>query len=270
MDATPDLPRQSRVPVFNMPGVVTASIAVLLAIHAIREVIPDLLDVQVLTDLAFIPARWTAAIEPGRAAEIVQAAGNAGGGADLAAARTEFAQAILADDSANPWTFATYALLHGSWMHVIFNVVWLAAFGSPIARRYGAWRYAVLAALGAVAGSVLHLLIDPLSVMPLVGASAGISALMAGAARFVFQPSSGFAAAVSWQLPPREPLQTIPELLRNRSAVLFLGIWLVTNFLFGVVALPLGAGDGPVAWDAHLGGFVVGFFLLPLLERRRD
>lgn len=267
MDATPDLPRQSRVPVFNMPGAVTASIAALLAIHAVREVVPDAIDVQILTDLAFIPARWTAAIDPARSAEIVQAAGTGGGA--LASARQEFAQAILADDSASPWTFATYALLHGSWTHVIFNVVWLAAFGSPIARRFGVWRYFVLAVLGAVAGSVLHLLIDPLGVMPLVGASAGISALMAGAARFVFQPPSGYAATVPWQLPPREPLQTIPELLRNRSAVLFLGIWLVTNFLFGIVALPLGAGDGPVAWDAHLGGFAVGFFLLPLLEPRR-
>ena len=55
--------------------------------------------------------------------------------------------------------------------------------------------------------------------------------------------------------------------MRNRTAVLFLGIWFVTNLLFGVLALPLGGGEGPIAWDAHLGGFAAGFFLLPLMER---
>jgi membrane associated rhomboid family serine protease len=168
-----------------------------------------------------------------------------------------------------PWTFATYGLLHGSWMHVIFNVVWLAAFGSPVARRYGAWRYGVLALAGVVAGAAFHLLVDPLSAMPLVGASAGISALMAAAARFVFRPPPAYRPAMAWQIAPRPPLETIPELLRNRNAVLFLAIWLGTNLLFGLISLPLGGGDAPIAWDAHLGGFLAGFFLLPLLEPRR-
>lgn len=267
MDASPDLPRQSRVPVFNMPGVVTASIGLLVAIHALRDLIlPDLWDIRLLVDLAFVPARWTLALDPSRAAEVLRAAG-AVAQPDVAAARQAFANYLIAQPSAMPWTFASYALLHGSWMHVTFNAVWLAAFGSPVARRYGAWRYAVLALAGAVAGAFLHFLLDPLSTVPLVGASAGVSALMAAAARFVFQPPA-YAATVPWQLPPRQPLQTIPELLRNRGAVLFLVIWLGTNFLFGAVAVPLGAGDGPVAWDAHLGGFAVGFLLLPLLEPR--
>jgi membrane associated rhomboid family serine protease len=176
---------------------------------------------------------------------------------------------VVADPAAMPWTFATYALLHGSWMHVIFNTVWLAAFGSPVARRYGAWRYGLIALVGAVAGGILHVLLDPLSTAPLIGASAGVSALMAAAARFVFQPPPVSAGAPPWQRPAAPPLQTIPELMRNRTAVVFLVIWLVTNFLFGVIALPLGAEATSVAWDAHLGGFVAGFFLLPLLDRAR-
>jgi len=268
MDASPDLPRQNRVPVFNLPRIVTVSIALLVGIHAVRMVLPDTLDLRVLLDLAFIPGRWSAALDPSRAADIVQAAGSAGGDADVLSAREEFARYLVASPEADPWTFASYALLHGSWLHVIFNVVWLAAFGSPVAQRYGAWRWGVLSLAGIVAGATLHWLIDPLSTMPLVGASAGISALMAAAARFVFVPPPAYRAGAPWQLPPRPPLQTIPELMRNRTAVLFLGIWLATNLIFGVLALPLGAGDGPIAWDAHLGGFVVGFFLLPLLEPR--
>ncbi|GJE78347.1 rhomboid family intramembrane serine protease [Methylorubrum suomiense] len=268
MDASPDLPRQGRVPVFNLPGIVTASIAVIAGIHVVRSVLPDSFDLSVLLDLAFIPARWTASLDPSRAADIVRAAGEAAGDPAISAARQEFARYLVSDPSAMPWTFVSYALLHGSWMHLIFNSVWLAAFGAPVARRYGALRYGLLALAGIVAGAGLHLVLDPESAMPLVGASAGISALMAAAARFVFQPPPPFAAAAPWHLPPRPPLQTIPELLQNRTAMLFLGVLLGTNLLFGLLALPLGGSEGPIAWDAHLGGFVAGFFLLPLMEPR--
>lgn len=269
MDASPDLPRQSRVPVFNMPGIVTASIAVLIGIHVVRQVLPEMWDIQVLIDLAFIPARWSVALDPAKAQAVVRAAAEGLSDPALGAARQDFASALVSDPSAMPWTFVSYGLLHGSWMHVIFNVVWLAAFGSPVARRYGTWRYGVLALVGIVAGAAFHLLLDPLSAMPLIGASAGISALMAAAARFVFRPPPAYRPAMAWQITPPPPLETIPQLLRNRTAVLFLVIWLGTNLLFGLIALPLGAGDGPIAWDAHLGGFLAGFFLLPFLEPRR-
>ncbi|MGU3539743.1 rhomboid family intramembrane serine protease [Methylobacterium sp. A54F] len=268
MDASPDLPRQSRVPVFNMPGIVTASIGLLMAIQAVRAfLLPDSWDVRVVLDLALVPGRITAALDPARADEVVRAA-RLGADPGLDAAREAFARYLVAEPGTSPWTFATYALLHGSWLHVIFNSVWLAAFGSPVARRCGAWRYGAIGLAGAVAGAALHLAIDPLSVAPLIGASAGVSALMAAAARFVFQrPASAFGGQ-PWQLPPRQPLETIPELLRNRTAVAFLAIWLVTNLLFGVIALPLGAESAAVAWDAHLGGFIVGFLLFPFVDRR--
>lgn len=267
MDASPDFPRQSRVPVFNMPGVVTASIGLLLAIHALREfVLPDVWDTRLIIDLALLPARWTVAIDPAQADALLKAA--SAGDPDTATAREIFARYVVSEPGAMPWTFATYALLHGSWLHVIFNSVWLAAFGSPVARRCGAWRYGLLALVGTVAGAALHVVLDPLSLAPLVGASAGVSALMAAAARFVFQPPPPGLSIQSWQVPPRQPLESIPELLRNRTAVMFLGIWLVTNLLFGVVTLPLGAESAAVAWDAHLGGFVAGFLLFPLVDGR--
>ncbi len=266
MDATPDLPRPPRVPVFNMPAVVTASVGILVLIHAVRQVLPDVWDITLLLDLALIPARWTLALDPGRAADVLRAAaGTEGVGVEL---RKAFAAYLVADADGMPWTFATYALLHGSWAHVLLNSVWLAAFGTPVARRCGAWRYGAVALAATVAGGLLHVLIDPLSTVPLIGASAGVSGLMAAAVRFAFQPPEPAGpAAVPWQRPVPTRLQTIPELLRNRSAVVFLVIWFVTNLLFGLAALPLGLSDAPVAWDAHLGGFVVGFLLLPLVER---
>lgn len=267
MDASPDFPRQSRAPVFNMPGIVTASIGAILAIQAIREyLLSDVLDIQVVLDLALVPARWTVWFDPSRAAAVIQAA--ASGDAETGAMREAFARYVTGQQSLEPWTLATYALLHGSWMHVIFNSVWLAAFGTPVARRCGAWRYCVLALAGIVAGGLLHILIDPLSATPLVGASAGISALMAAAARFVFQPPASAYGGPPWQIATPRPAETVPELLRNRTAVSFLAIWLITNLLFGLVSLPLGAESAAIAWDAHLGGFVAGFLLFPFLDGR--
>ncbi|WP_430913618.1 rhomboid family intramembrane serine protease [Methylobacterium sp. sgz302541] len=267
MDASPDFPRQSRVPVFNMPGVVTASIGVLMAIQALREfVLPDEWDIRAVIALALLPARWTVSLDPSKVEAVVKAAA-AASDPQVAAAREAFARYVAANPEAMPWTFATYALLHGSWMHVLFNCVWLAAFGSPVARRCGAWRYGALALAGTVAGGIAHVLVDPFSTAPLVGASAGVSALMAAAARFVFQPPpEGGYGTRPWQLPPRRPPETIPELMRNRTALTFLLIWLATNLLFGVISLPLGVESAAVAWDAHLGGFVAGFFLFPFLD----
>ncbi len=266
MDASPDFPRQSRAPVFNMPGVVTASIGVILAIQAIREyILPDLTDIRLVLDFALVPARWTFWFDPSRAADILQAAG--AGDAQVGPLREAFARYLIGQASLEPWTLATYGVLHGSWTHVIFNSVWLAAFGTPVARRCGAWRYGAIALAGTVAGGILHILIDPLSATPLVGASAGISALMAAAARFVFQPPASAYGGAPWQMPRPRAAETIPELLRNRTAVAFLAIWFVTNLLFGVVSLPFLGESAAVAWDAHLGGFIAGFLLFPLLDR---
>lgn len=268
MDASPEFPRQSRVPVFNMPGVVTLSIGLLMAIQGIREfLLPDAWDVRVVLDLALVPARWTVWLDPARATDVIRAAG--AGDADLTAAREAFARFITSEHALEPWTLASYALLHGSWLHVIFNSVWLAAFGSPVARRCGAWRYGVIGLLGTAAGGILHVAIDPLSAGPLIGASAGVSALMAAAARFVFQPPVSGYGSQPWQLPPHRPAETIPELMHNRTAVAFLAIWLATNLLFGLASLPLVAESATIAWDAHLGGFIAGFLLFPFLDPKR-
>lgn len=268
MDASPDLPRQGRVPVFNMPGVVTVSIGLLLAIHAVREILlPDSWDIRLVLDLALVPSRWTTWLDPAQADAVMRAASEVGD-AQFAAAREAFARYVLTDPGPYLSSFATYGLLHGSWMHVIFNTVWLAAFGSPVARRCGAWRYGLIGLAGTVAGGALHVAIDPLSTAPLIGASAGVSALMAAAARFVFQPPLPGYGTQPWQLPPRRPVETVPELLRNRTAVTFLVIWMATNLLFGLISLPLGAESAAVAWDAHLGGFVVGFLMFPFVDPR--
>jgi membrane associated rhomboid family serine protease len=55
--------------------------------------------------------------------------------------------------------------------------------------------------------------------------------------------------------------------VRNSRAALFLGIWFATNLLFGIIAGPLGITDASIAWEAHIGGFLVGLLLFPLVDR---
>ena len=99
-------------PMFNVPPVVAATVAVLASIQAIREfILPESADLAVLAWFAFIPARY----DP---TPLVHGAYPGGIAADV-------------------WTFATYALLHGNWLHLGLNAIWLLAFGTPVARRFG-------------------------------------------------------------------------------------------------------------------------------------
>ncbi len=63
------------------------------------------------------------------------------------------------------------------------------------------------------------------------------------------------------------PAATLRELLTDRRALVFIAIWMVTNFVFGAGAQTLGATGGPVAWIAHVGGFVTGLAVFPLFDR---
>jgi membrane associated rhomboid family serine protease len=252
-----------------MPGAIVISIGALVALHLLRSALGDEADVRLVLDLAFIPAQWTIAWDPGKAAEIV--AGLAGLGADPergAAAHLALAQYVLGRPEPAYWSIVTYALLHGSWTHILLNVVWLAAFGTPVARRCGAFRFFVLALAAALGGALAHFLAHPTSVLPMIGASAAISGMMAAAARFVFtgdhrvfQPGAGAAQDAG------EPRLGLHALFRNRQAVFFLGVWFVLNIVFGLVASPLGMVEASIAWEAHLGGFIVGLLLFSLLDR---
>lgn len=246
-----------REPLFNLPLSVTVSIGALLLIHAWRSLgLSGETDLRVLLEFAFVPARWTLWWDPTNAGEVLSQASLGEG----SAARAALARLIVAQAEADPWTILSYAALHGSWGHVLLNSVWLAAFGAPVARRCGGLRYAALAACCAASGALTHLVLHPFGVAPLIGASAAVSGLMAASARFIFTSSQGDGMS------PRRAALSLPELLTDRRTLAFLAIWLVTNFLFGAVAMPLGVVDATVAWQAHVGGFAAGLFFFPLFD----
>jgi membrane associated rhomboid family serine protease len=161
------------------------------------------------------------------------------------------------------WTFVSYAFIHADFVHLGFNGVWLLAFGSAVARRFGAVRFLVLFALSAVAGAMAHLLAHFGDLQPLVGASASISGTMGAAARFAFQSGGPLDP---WRTAEgdhgyRLPAASLLQALRDPRVLAFLGAWFGLNLLFGLGSLPFLGEDQSIAWEAHVGGFLTGLLL---------
>lgn len=158
------------------------------------------------------------------------------------------------------WAAVTYSLLHGSWMHFFMNAVWLTIFGSPLALRMGALPFVLFWIVTAFAAAALHFGIEPFGRSILVGASGAISGMMGAAARLGFRiDRTGTQRAFAGR-----PM-SFAEVARSRGVVAFIAIWLLLNLITGLF-LPLG--DSAIAWQAHIGGFVAGFLLLPFFPAR--
>lgn len=236
---------KSSEPIFNVPPVIVATVAVLVLIHAVRALaLSKAADDRLVFILAFIPARYST--DP-----LVSGLIPGGFGADL-------------------WTFFTYAFLHADLMHIALNLAWLIPFGAALARRFGAWRYVAFMLVTAAAGALAHLLGNPGSPEPMIGASAAISGTMAASMRFMFQRNGPLD---SWRRkrPPTPEAYCVPAVpllttLRDPRFLLFLAVWMGLNALFGLGTLSFGEEGQQIAWQAHIGGFVAGLLLFAAFD----
>lgn len=241
---------KSSEPIFNIPGVVVATIALLAAIHAVRSlVLTPGEDLEVLLRFAFIPARYGTAL----------------------AAQGEFPGGFGAD----VWTFVTYALIHSDATHLGVNAIWLLPFGTAVARRFGAIRFILLFVVTAAAGAAVHLfthraqiaMVNSNDLVIMIGASGAVSGFMAAAIRFAFQRGGPLE---NWRTAGPEsyriPAAPLAVALRNPRVFLFLAIWLVLNFVFGIGGALVPGSAGEIAWQTHLGGFLAGLLLFPLFD----
>ena len=156
----------------------------------------------------------------------------------------------------------TYAFLHGGWEHLIFNDLWLAVFGTPVALRIGAWRFVILwlvtSVIAAFAFDVANLGQEAL----LVGASGAISGLTGAACRFVWGGRGlGDISASS-----ARPRLSIGQTLRSREVLIFIVFWFVANVVLAGLGVGAPGQAQAVAWQAHLGGFLAGFLLFPWFD----
>jgi membrane associated rhomboid family serine protease len=226
----------------NVPPVVAATLLVMAIVHAVRVLLlSPRANVEFLLLFAFIPARYDATV-------LAQGAVPGGFAADV-------------------WTFVTYAFIHGDITHIGLNAVWLLAFGTPVARRFGAFRFLVFFAVTAAAGAALHLVTHPGELAPMVGASAAISGYMAAAIRFVFQ---GGGPLELWRTPDnqayRVPAAPLTAVFKDARILAFLAVWFGLNILFGVGTLAISDGEAPIAWQAHVGGFLAGLLLFAAFD----
>jgi membrane associated rhomboid family serine protease len=247
---------RAREPIFNVPAVVLVVAALLTLIHAVRTLFLNDEGSDLVIDFAFIPAREISWLVPGIIKAIVEhgPAGPSESDIDL----YRLAVALSSEGGAHAWTVLTYALLHEGWLHLALNIVVLSALGTPVARRFGPARFLALLAAGAVAGALMHLLLHSHSVAPLVGASAAVTAAMGAAARFVFDPEARTGASAP----------SLAAALRNRSVVVFTLAWFFANAMSGLGANPSALANASIAWEAHIGGFLLGFLAFALFDKK--
>ncbi len=162
-----------------------------------------------------------------------------------------------ADDPGAYLSFVTSMFLHGGWMHLLGNMVFLYVFGDNIEDRFGHGRFLLFYLLTGAAAAATQVFIEPSSGVQMVGASGAIAGVL-GAYVILF--------------PRAKVLTLIPIFvffqLVELPAFVFLGLWFLMQIVSGLLALQIGADAGGVAWWAHIGGFVAGAVLLPLLGRR--
>jgi membrane associated rhomboid family serine protease len=163
--------------------------------------------------------------------------------------------ADLADSPAVLVTLLTGTFLHAGWLHLLSNLLYLAVFGPPVERKIGSPRFGLLYAASAVGGSLAHVLVQPFSTQPAVGASGAVAGIIA--AHLVLFPNATLGSV--------SPVLFLP-VIENVPVVPLLLIWLGAQVLAGLASLTSTTG---VAWSAHLGGFVLGLAMAFMLRGRR-
>lgn len=153
----------------------------------------------------------------------------------------------------------TAMFLHGGLLHIIGNMIYLLPFGDNVEDSLGHMRYLVFYLLSGIAGTLLYTLFNTDSTVPLIGASGAIAGVLAG--YLALHPRGkvkGFFFIIILLFP-----LTLP-------AVLFIGYWFVMQIFGGVASLSpeaVGSGGG-VAYMAHIGGFLAGLVLAPLMAKK--
>ncbi len=154
-------------------------------------------------------------------------------------------------------TLITNMFLHGGWAHIIGNMWYLWIFGDNVEDRFGALGYLGFYLVTGIGASLMHILFNPTSTIPAVGASGAISGVLG--AYFVLFPTARIVAVF--------PVFFWP-LFFELPAYFYLGIWFLGQFFSGTFSLLVPQISGGVAWWAHIGGFVVGMLIARALKKQ--
>jgi membrane associated rhomboid family serine protease len=156
-------------------------------------------------------------------------------------------------------SLVTSMFLHGSWSHVLGNMWFLWIFGDNVEDRVGHGRFIVFYLLCGFAAAIGQTIMDPDSMLPMIGASGAIAGVMG--AYFVLYPRSRVLTLI--------PLIIFWEVVEI-PATFLLGFWfLMQLFSAGAIAVTANSAGGGVAFMAHVAGFVCGVGGIFIFRRRR-
>jgi membrane associated rhomboid family serine protease len=169
----------------------------------------------------------------------------------------DISAAFKAGDYLGPATVGMFTsmFLHGGWVHILGNMLFLWIFGNNVEDRLGPVAFLLFYLVGGIAAALAQVVIDPSSTVPLVGASGAIAAALG--TYIVLYPGARILSLVF--------LGFFYQLLEV-PALVVLGYWFVLQLVSGVAALGAETAGGGVAFFAHIGGFVLGVIVGVLLR----
>jgi len=152
----------------------------------------------------------------------------------------------------------TSMFLHGGWLHLGSNMLFLHVFGDNVEDALGRFRFLLFYALCGVGAVIGQVAVDPNSMVPMIGASGAISGVLAGYLTL---------------FPHARVVTVIPIFIflhfMEVPAWIFIALWFVLQLVLGYLSLGVIAdGGGGVAWFAHIGGFLGGLVFVRALYRR--
>lgn len=153
------------------------------------------------------------------------------------------------------FSLLTSMFLHGGFMHLIGNMLYLWIFGNNIEDAMGHLRFVLFYLVCGVAAAMSHALTDAGSVVPMIGASGAISGVLG--AYLLLYPRAHVLVLI--------PLGFFMRLMYVPAGFV-LGLWFLLQLISGSVSV--GQGGGGVAWFAHVGGFLAGMILVGLFKHR--
>ena len=156
------------------------------------------------------------------------------------------------------WPIITHQFLHGGLFHIVANMWTLWIFGDNVEDRMGSLRFGIFYLLCRSIAGLTHMVINPDSTVPSVGASGAIAGVLG--AYLIFFPTARLVVLL--------PIFFFPFFFEV-PAVFYLVLWFLINLFSGTAALAGPQQVGGIAFWAHIGGFVSGMLLCRLFVRRR-
>lgn len=155
-------------------------------------------------------------------------------------------------------TIFSSMFMHGSFVHLFGNMLYLWIFGNNVEDYLGKFRFIIFYMLSGILAAFGQILASPHSLVPMIGASGAIAGVLG--AYFILFPRARITTLIFLGFFIR---------LVKLPAIFVLGLWVIFQVFYGLSELSISGGEAGVAWFAHIGGFIGGIILIKLMSPRK-